>query len=38
MEINETEGDYWGLMRLSETNGDSSDSGRLLGTDETQRD
>ena len=42
MENHETLGVYWGLMRLreisrdssriSETNGDSGDSGRLLGT------
>ena len=38
MESHETQGDYWGLMSLSETIGDSLDSGRLLVTHETQRD
>ena len=38
METHEAEGDYWGLMRLRETQRDSRDSGRLLGTYETQKD
>ena len=37
-ETNETQGDYWTLMRLIETDGDSRDSNRLLETHETQVD
>ena len=38
MEAHETQRDYWGLIRLIETAGDSSESGRLKETHETQGD
>ena len=31
METHETQGDCWGLVRLSETNGDSETQGDYLG-------
>ena len=34
METHEIQGDYWGLIRLIETAGDSSDSGRLMESHE----
>ena len=38
MESHDTQGDYWGLMRLKESTVDSLDSGRLMETHETQGD
>ena len=38
MGTHETQGDYWRLMRLIETAGESLDSKRLLETHETQID
>ena len=38
METHETQGVYWGIMRLIETAGNSRDSNRLLETHEIQVD